>query len=177
MKKALVMWVLGWLIPTCTMAQPDDGPDIIRTNQHGYLSQLFGYSIPDSFDPGLYLAVSEWLGTPYRYAGAARSGVDCSGFVRLVYAEAYGTSPAGNSRTLYATSRRIPADSLREGDLVFFRTRRHQVSHVGIYLGNGKFVHSSRSLGVTVSELSESYYRKRFAGARRPEPTETAAGW
>jgi lipoprotein Spr len=113
-------------------------------------------------------SVDDWYGVRYRVGGNTRKGVDCSGFTVAVYAAAYGISLARVSREQYRNSRRISMTELREGDLVFFDTRgRGGVSHVGIYLGNNKFIHASVSRGVMVNDLFEKYYIKKFVGAGR----------
>ena len=112
-------------------------------------------------------AVDEWYGVRYRTGGNEKNGVDCSGFTVAVYAAAYGLTLPRVSRDQYRMSRKISTTELQEGDLVFFNTRGSGVSHVGIYLGNNKFIHASVSRGVMVSDLFESYYIKRFVGAGR----------
>lgn len=111
--------------------------------------------------------VDDWYGVRYRTGGNEKNGVDCSGFTVAVYAAAYGISLPRVSRDQYRQSRKISTTELQEGDLVFFNTRGSGVSHVGIYLGNNKFIHASVSHGVMVSDLFESYYLKRFVGAGR----------
>ena len=112
-------------------------------------------------------SVDEWYGVRYRTGGNTRSGVDCSGFTVAVYAAVYGISLPRVSREQYRISRKISTTELQEGDLVFFNTKGNGVSHVGVYLGNNKFIHASVSRGVMVSGLSESYYVQRYYGAGR----------
>jgi lipoprotein Spr len=112
-------------------------------------------------------AVDEWYGVRYRVGGTSKSGVDCSGFTVAVYAAAYGMTLPRVSRDQYHLSRKISTTELKEGDLVFFNTNGRGVSHVGVYLGNNKFIHSSVSRGVMVSDLFETYYLRRFVGAGR----------
>ena len=110
--------------------------------------------------------VDEWYGTKYRMGGTTRKGVDCSAFVQAVYLSAFALSIPRTAFEQYKTANRISATELKEGDLVFFNTTGG-VSHVGIYLRNNKFIHASSSNGVTVSDLFEPYYLKRFLGAGR----------
>ncbi len=112
-------------------------------------------------------AVDEWYGVRYRVGGTSKSGVDCSGFTVAVYMTAYGLTLPRVSRDQYRQSRKISTTELKEGDLVFFNTNGRGVSHVGVYLGNNKFIHSSVSRGVMVSDLFETYYLRRFVGAGR----------
>jgi cell wall-associated NlpC family hydrolase len=113
-------------------------------------------------------SVDEWYGTRYRMGGTTKSGIDCSAFVQAVFASAYGVSLPRTAREQYRVSQRISRTELKEGDLLFFNTRGG-VSHVGIYLQNNKFVHASTSQGVTVSDMFDPYYLKRFVGAGRAE--------
>lgn len=109
-----------------------------------------------------------WKGTPYRYGAMSRGAVDCSGFVGQVFRKKGIRLPrtsAEQSRVGQAVSR----GSLKPGDLVFFRTRSsRRINHVGIYMGDGRFIHASSGGGkVQVNSLSEGYYQRRFATARR----------
>jgi cell wall-associated NlpC family hydrolase len=114
------------------------------------------------------LIVSEavsWLGTPYRYGGDDRSGIDCSGLVAQVYG-ALGISVPRTSRTQYENSERVKTDNLQQGDLIFF-SNGAIVNHVGIYIGNGEMIHASSSRGVIKQAVSDEYYTRRFAGVGR----------
>lgn len=121
-------------------------------------------SLPDR---NLLDAVDEWYGVRYRVGGNTKSGVDCSGFTVAVYAAVYGMMLPRISRDQYRMSRKISTTELQQGDLVFFNTTGRGVSHVGVYLGNNKFIHASVSRGVMVNDLFESYYLRRFVGAGR----------
>lgn len=112
-------------------------------------------------------SVDDWYGVRYVKGGNTKSGVDCSGFSYAVYMAAYGIALPRVSREQYRISRKISTTDLQEGDLVFFNTMGSGVSHVGVYLGNSKFIHASCSKGVMVSSLFESYYIKRFIGGGR----------
>ncbi len=108
-----------------------------------------------------------------RYRRGGRSphrGFDCSGFVHYVYAQVLGVDLPENSAGQFHNSRKIDRDALRPGDLVFFHTRGKRVSHVGIYLGQGRFIHApTTGERVRVDRLGEHYWSRRFAGARRPD--------
>lgn len=120
-------------------------------------------------------AVDEWYGVRYRVGGNTKNGVDCSGFTVAVYAAVYGLTIPRVSREQYRISRKISTTELQQGDLVFFNTNGRGVSHVGVYLGNNKFIHASVSRGVMVNDLFESYYIKRFIGAGRIDDKEEVA--
>ena len=107
----------------------------------------------------------------YRHGGSELStGFDCSGFVRYVFQKSLGLDLPTNSTGQFEAGSQVDRDGLKMGDLVFFRTQGRRVSHVGIYLDNGLFIHSpSRGKRVRIDHLAESYWAKRFAGARRPD--------
>ena len=111
--------------------------------------------------------VDDWYGVRYRTGGNTKTGVDCSGFTVAVYAAVYGIMLPRVSREQYRISRKVSTTELQEGDLVFFNTKGNGVSHVGVYLGNNKFIHASVSRGVMVSGLFEPYYLQRFVGGGR----------
>lgn len=131
---------------------------------------LLNTEVEDLQDTRLLESVDEWYGTRYRMGGTSKSGIDCSAFVQAVYLSAFTTSVPRTAREQYRASRIISATELKEGDLVFFNTTGG-ISHVGIYLCNNKFVHASSRNGVTVSDLFDPYYLKRYIGAGRIEKT------
>jgi cell wall-associated NlpC family hydrolase len=108
-----------------------------------------------------------YLGTRYRYGASGARGFDCSGFTSYIYRQ-HGISLPHNSAAQYRVGKPVSRSELRPGDLVFFRTRGSRISHVGIYIGNGKFVHASSARGrVRVDTLTSGYYHQRYVGARR----------
>lgn len=106
----------------------------------------------------------------YRNGGKApETGFDCSGFVRYVYRHVAGRELPANSASQYLVGTSVARADMKVGDLVFFRIKGKRVSHVGIYLGEGRFIHApSSGKTVSVSALSEAYWAKRFVGAKRP---------
>ena len=110
-----------------------------------------------------------------RYVRGGRdpsTGFDCSGFVRYVFAHAVGMQLPRNSASQFLAGLKVKRDDMQPGDLVFFRThgKKRAVSHVGIYISNGRFIHSPNSgKSVEISSLKEGYWAKRFVGAKRPE--------
>jgi lipoprotein Spr len=119
--------------------------------------------VPDSAcSPYLYYKVYEWAGTRYRYAGKTKKGIDCSGFVRRLYEDAYCITLSGGSKDIWPLVQPVDKECLAEGDILFFKIRRGQISHVGVYLGNNKFAHASVHSGVVISDLDEDYYKKYF---------------
>lgn len=106
--------------------------------------------------------------TSYRYGGKnPKGGIDCSGLVTYVFKKAIGLQLSGNAATLARQGREVTRDQMRSGDLVFFNTRGYPFSHVGIYIGNGEFIHAPNSRGVVrVEKLTHPYYAARFETAR-----------
>ncbi len=118
-----------------------------------------------------------FLGVRYRRGGSSEAtGFDCSGFVRAVYDQTAGLILPRSSYGQAAVAEKIDKTDMKPGDLVFFNTMRHAFSHVGIYVGDGKFIHSPRTGGVVrVESLSLPYWARRFDGARRVPVEATAA--
>lgn len=109
-----------------------------------------------------------YRGTPYHYGGTGRGGFDCSGFTSYIYRQK-GVSLPHNAAAQFAHGSNVSKSELKPGDLVFFHCGRRGISHVGIFVGNGKFVHASspHSGGVRVDSLNDGYYKSTFRGARR----------
>jgi cell wall-associated NlpC family hydrolase len=107
--------------------------------------------------------------TPYRYGGnSPDEGFDCSGFVGHVYQHSLGITLPRTSREISQIGISLHSNQLRPGDLVFFNTRRRSFSHVGIYVGDGKFVHAPKSGStIRVENLNEGYWANHYNGARR----------
>lgn len=105
-----------------------------------------------------------WLGTPYRYGGKDYKGTDCSGMTMQVYNKALGIAIPRNSAEQQKFCKTIKKGALSPGDLVFFCTGKNKsrVSHVGIYIGQGQFIHSSSSKGVIISSIDERYYTSNY---------------
>lgn len=115
------------------------------------------------------------IGIRYKYGGdAPESGLDCSGLVRHVFRQAWGKELPRTSHEISQVGTQVDARDLQPGDLVFYNTLRRRFSHVGIYLGDNKFIHAPSAGGrVRIENMDVAYWRKRFNGARRisePEP-------
>jgi cell wall-associated NlpC family hydrolase len=125
-----------------------------------------------SVDPRQELSqfAMQLLDIRYRRGGSAPStGFDCSGFVHYVFAQVFGVDLPQNSAGQYHVGKQIARSDMKVGDLVFFKMHGKRISHVGIYLGEGRFIHSpTTGERVHVSSLAENYWARRFAGARRP---------
>jgi cell wall-associated NlpC family hydrolase len=110
-----------------------------------------------------------FLGVPYRRGGnSAETGFDCSGFVRAMYEQTIGLVLPRRANEQAAATQTIDKKDLQPGDLVFFNTMKRAFSHVGIYVGEGKFIHSPKpGAQVRVEDMGQSYWKQRFDGARR----------
>ncbi len=111
----------------------------------------------------LYEFIDEWEGTPYRFGGLDKNGIDCSGFTFTLYKEVYLRTIPRNTSALMAMLKRKYEDELKEGDLVFFDYDNKKFSHVGIYLQNGYYVHASTKKGVIIMKLKDPYTYKYFS--------------
>lgn len=106
-------------------------------------------------------------GKPYRYGGITPRGFDCSGFVHYTYGQA-GMPIPRTTKEQYRTARRLSIDEARPGDLLFFRINSRKLSHVGLYVGNGRFIHASTAKKrVTEASLDDPYWHKRLLGVGR----------
>ena len=138
-------------------------------------SELLGKDPNQIENVELLRSVDEWYGTRYKMGGTSKSGIDCSAFVQAVYLSAFGLAVPRTAFEQFKASSHISATQMKEGDLVFFNTTGG-VSHVGIYMGNNKFAHASVARGVTVSDLFDPYYLKRFLGIGRIEKPAGSLG-
>lgn len=116
-------------------------------------------------DNKLYSFISEWYGTPYKYGGCEKSGVDCSCFTINLFEKVYGIKMPRTAGEIYKECEKVNIEKAKEGDLIFFKINSNSITHVGVYLRDNKFVHASTSRGVLVNSLSETYYQKYFYSA------------
>ena len=131
----------------------DDGRDC---------NNALGLKCNDNDNAALYEAVNSWLGVPYRYGGTDRNGIDCSAFVGRIYKDVYGITLHRTANDMLRDVRLVGRNQLKEGDILFFTNSNGKVSHVGIYLKDGLFAHSSTSNGVSVSRVDDTYWSKHF---------------
>ena len=140
-----------------------------------YYAQTLGLHLAFDENKDLLRAVTDWMGTPYRYGNNSRHGTDCSGFVTRVFREVYGVTLQRSSRSMFTTTRHVARGEMQPGDLVFFRRGHGPIYHVGIYLKDGRFAHSACNGGVMVSSLSQPYYHRNFYAAGRVRTAEASA--
>ena len=129
------------------------------------------HSPPQKIREALLAQHERWAGTPYRLGGTGVGGIDCSALVQNVFSETFHLQLPRSTEGLVQQGTQVSRDALQVGDLVFFRPPgRYQ--HVGIYIGDGYFLHASTSKGVILSKLNNSYWKRHYWQARRTlEPT------
>lgn len=159
-----LFFIFFCIFPLCMNAQEtnqhirtDSFPDNVHLFYHHY-----GLNLDSAVTPQLYLTVFDWIGTRYLYAGKTKKGIDCSDFVSEMYRQVYCKEISGCSKTLFDECDTVPRGELVEGDILFFKIKKGQISHVAIYLGHNKFAHASVHGGVMIDDLDEAYYHKYF---------------
>jgi cell wall-associated NlpC family hydrolase len=147
-----------------TVASPASA---IQRKHHPWLS--FGARDKEVVGSKVVKQALRYKGTRYRFGGTTQKGMDCSGLVSRVWADLKMKKIPRASSALYNAGKPVRLSDLRAGDLVFFEnTYKKGISHVGVYAGHNKFIHSAnRRHGVTTARLSDPYYQRHFAGARR----------
>lgn len=142
--------------------------EILKERGLGANLQTVGHSVASNTSSLINTAMG-MIGIPYRFGGtSAETGFDCSGFVRAIYQDTVGHLLPRRADEQAKATQKIDKKELKPGDLVFFNTMRRTFSHVGIYVGNGQFIHSpSKGKTVRVESMNTSYWAKRFNGARR----------
>jgi lipoprotein Spr len=170
---ALFMSVLAAQAQTKTVpVQPADSDDQ-ESLAKDYLSQIMGVALSATSNMKLFNFVHDWIGTPYRFGGSSKKGIDCSAFTKQLYSDVFNLTIRRSSRDIFSMVNPVSKDDLKEGDLVFFKIHSRRISHVGIYLGNNRFAHAS-SRGVAISSLDDAYYsRYFFKGGRMLESFKT----
>lgn len=165
---ALAVALLAATFAHATPTQDDDLSRLLA--ERGLIGRIeqMGQSVADRASE-LVMNAMGFLGVPYRRGGSTiEAGFDCSGFVRAIYEQTLGLVLPRSAHEQAAATERIDRTDLQPGDLVFFNTMRRAFSHVGIYVGNGKFIHAPRPGGaIRVEDMGGAYWAKRFDGARR----------
>ncbi len=176
--------VLCIVAPVQLYAEPVQQDDMaVFLNEKGLIDKLgdqvstASRSVSDKASE-LVISAMGFLGVPYKRGGnSAEQGLDCSGFVRLIYEQTAGLLLPRRAADQAASTQPIDRTDLQPGDLVFFNTLRATFSHVGIYLGDHKFIHAPRTGAVVrVEDMRVKYWQQRFDGARRVNaPTASVA--
>ena len=158
MRRPWIPIILLALLPLSAMAN-DSSEATAPTAASGMLGQA----------QEVVVRALSFIGVRYKWGGASPdTGFDCSGLIRYVYNQVTGQSLPGNAKEISKVGESIERSELQPGDLVFFNTLRRPFSHVGIYLGESRFVHApSRGGKVEIVDMSERYWKTRYNGARR----------
>lgn len=164
MKQSLVYLFLILLLASCGTQRLQ-----VSKAETQALSRQLGFTVNKKDNIPLMREVCQWLGTPYRLGGTTRQGIDCSGFVGAVYQNVYHKKLHRTVGDIYKLDcKRVGKRGVKQGDLLFFnfqKRHRRQLTHMGIFLKRGYFVHASTSKGVMVNHLSQSYYKKGWRKA------------
>ncbi len=128
----------------------------------------FHYSPAEYVKRKLQTEMKEYLGVPYRMGGSSFKGMDCSGFSRTIYADVFGITLPHNSAEQFSDPKlhSVNENKLKTGDLIFF-SKRKRINHVGIYLGNRRFMHATNGSGITISNLDNRHWKSLVAGTKR----------
>jgi cell wall-associated NlpC family hydrolase len=157
--RILLLTVVALVLVGCSSTRRVE----LKAHRGVYESLGLEESRHDNFD--LYKEAASWLNTRHSEGGLTRRGIDCSGLVYMIYKNVYGKTLERSSSNMYKKNcHRIGKSRLKEGDLVFFNTSGNwfAINHVGIYLKDNKFIHTSISKGVMVNSLDEPYYHKTW---------------
>lgn len=156
----ILIWSLAFLFFSCSTSRR------IEKKQYYEVYDTLGLVKEHKDNPALYKEAASWYHVPHVDGGKSRKGTDCSFLVHSIYKTVYHkTLEMNSSDMLHKNCKRISRRKLKEGDLVFFCTGRSKstITHVGIYLKENKFVHTSTSKGVVVSDLDDDYYLRTWA--------------
>ncbi|QJD95338.1 glycoside hydrolase [Mucilaginibacter robiniae] len=145
-------------IPNITAQAPDEQESLAKD----YFSQIMGVAMSATSNVKLFQFVYDWIGTPYHLGGDTKNGIDCSGFAYQLYNKVFNTAIGNNSRNIFSMVNPVDKEELKEGDLVFFKIHSRAITHVGVYIGNGKFAHASSSKGVMISYLADPYWTRYY---------------
>ena len=176
MKPTLSAVTTALLFTAYAYAAPADDLDKLLTEkglmgQIGQVRQTVGNRASE-----LVVNAMGFLGVPYKRGGnTAETGFDCSGFVRAMYEQSIGLILPRRAEQQAAATQNIDKSELKPGDLVFFNTLKRTFSHVGIYVGEGRFIHSPKpGAQVRVESMTINYWASRFDGARRVQTSSSA---
>jgi len=160
--------ILAGLILSGLHAKPNQKDIVFKQSTLAVAVQKAAKSKHSKSSKDVIKTAKSYLGTRYRFGGKTKRGIDCSGFTQAVLKKHKVNLPRTASQQA-SIGHHVDKKNLRKGDLVFFKgTYKRGISHVGIYLGNDRFIHaSSGAKKVTISKLSKAYYRNHYAGARR----------
>ena len=152
-------------VPTVDNSEKNVKKDSKKDSKN--VKSILGFELTSSDNIKLYQLIEEWYGTPHKMGGCSKKGIDCSCFAKTIYFEIYGIDLSRSSIDIAKEINPAKKDKLKEGDLIFFKIYKNRISHVGIYLKDNKFAHSTSSKGVIISDLDEQYWSRTFHIAGR----------
>ncbi len=152
-----------------TLSKKKSNPKVTASNETAPRPSPFRYVPSDFSEEKLQEEMKEYIGVPYRNGGTSLKGMDCSGFARTIYANLFGIELPHNSAAQFSFPKlqRIDEDELQTGDLVFF-SRKKRINHVGVYIGDGNFIHATNGNGIMISSLDDQHWKTRMVGTKRP---------
>lgn len=158
----------AWALSPLSLTFNTPAIDVDAQKEMRELSDKLGIKISNTEYLDLYREAAKWIGTRYRWAGKSTKGVDCSGLTGILLKNVYNKEISRSSHVIAnELEEEFDTELLRPGDLVFFATRRaKRINHVGVYLGDGQFIHASRK-GVKVDSLEDAYYARSLRKAGR----------
>jgi len=165
MIRICIVTTLIVLLPSLGLAQNKSAtqqPEELNEFKIEFLNQIAGIAL--SVNPmslKLHDFIFDWIGKPYRFGGESKKGIDCSAFARELYSRVMGQYLPRNSRQQFKYVQTINKEELQTGDLVFFKIKTRDISHVGVYLSDNKFIQSSKS-GVNIASLDNSYWKRYY---------------
>jgi lipoprotein Spr len=165
MIRICIVTTLIVLLPSLGLAQNKSAtpqPEEVNEFKIEFLNQIAGIAL--SVNPmslKLHDFIFDWIGKPYRFGGESKRGIDCSAFARELYSRVMGQYLPRNSRQQFKYVQTINKEELKTGDLVFFKIKTRDISHVGVYLSDNKFIQSSKS-GVNIASLENSYWKRYY---------------
>ena len=168
-RQIIILSAALFVLSSCSTKVLTDARDSRRKEIRGNLKERYAAVLnvdaKEIRNEKLYHFIDNWMGVPHRDGGMDKRGVDCSGFTSILAKEIYNRSLPRVAAQMADRVKRKYEDELKEGDLVFFDFNGRKFSHVGVYLANNKFVHTSTSKGVIISDLKDPWYYKYFSRA------------
>lgn len=167
MKLFLTLLTLLFVVSGCSTK----GPHTYKSSIKPTKKEIPSYTLKKktSISLALYDEYAKWYKTPYKLGGTTLSGIDCSSLVQSIYRDAFRVPVPRTTKEQAITGYKVSKESLKEGDLVLFKTG-YNVRHSGIYLERGNFINASTSYGVTISNLNNPYWRSKYWQSRRVLP-------
>ncbi len=155
--------------PSSTQAKKNLRTELRRnTASKNQKAGLFRFSSSNWVEQKLQEKMTSYLGIPYRRGGKDENGMDCSGFARTIYSSFFGIELPHNSAEQFSSPKlkKIDEDEMQTGDLVFF-SQKKRINHVGIYIGNGSFIHATNGKGITITRMDDQHWKSRIVGSKR----------